>query len=37
MLAQTLDEKLLLPVHSRILYRSSAKIHSGHYWHGFHL
>src|SRR6266849_1004416 len=37
MLAQPLDEKLLLPVHQRIVDRSSAKIYSGHYLHGFHL
>src|ERR1700730_17133796 len=37
MLTQPLDEKLLLPVHYRIVDGSSAKIHSGHHLHGFHL
>src|SRR3981081_3640589 len=37
MLTQPLDEKLLLPVHYRIVEGSSAKLHSGHYLHVFHL
>ena len=35
MLAQTLDEKLFVPVHQRIVDGSSAKIHASHDFHGY--
>src|ERR1700752_460882 len=34
MLAQSLDEKLLVPIHQCIVNGGSAKVHTSHYFHG---